>query len=163
MIASFRRLNVLSRIYILVIVISVSSCGSYRNVTAPTVDGISNFKVGKLHEGQLPFTFTTRLKNPDKLGFKVKRVDLELLFAGTRIAEIKSDKKMKIKRQLEPELVWEVSAELAPMLKKPGALLGTLLRGKINFEVSGTITVKKFLWTKTIPVKLKLPVEIPTP
>jgi LEA14-like dessication related protein len=140
-----------------------SACGSYRNVTAPTVEGISAFKVGKVHDGQLPFTFTTRLKNPDKLGFKVKRVDLELMFAGTRIAEIKSNHTMRIKRQLEPELNWEVSAELAPLLKKPGALIGTLLRGKINFEVSGTITVKKFLWSKTIPVKLRLPVEIPAP
>ncbi len=156
-------MKILQSTLIIASIILLTSCGSYRNVTAPTVEGISNFKVRKIHDGQLPFTFTTRLKNPDKLAFKVKRVDLELLFAGTRIAEIKSDKKMKIRRQLEPELEWEVSAELAPMLKKPSALLGTLLRGKINFEVSGSITVKKFLWTKTIPVKLKLPVEIPTP
>lgn len=138
-----------------------SACGSYKNVTAPTVDGISHFKVGKFQDGKLPFTFTTRLKNPDKLKFKVKRVDLDLMFAGTRIAQIKSGRTMKIRRQLQPELDWEVTAELAPMLKKPGALLGTLFRGKINFEVSGTMTVRKLFWTRTIPVTLQLPVKIP--
>jgi LEA14-like dessication related protein len=139
----------------------LSSCGNYKNVTAPTVNGISDFKIGNLHDGKLPFSFTTRLKNPDKLKFHVKRVELELLIAGVRVAEINSDKKMKIHRQLEPELHWEVTAEMAPLLKNPGVLLGSLMRGKINLEVSGTMTVGKLFWTRTIPVKLKLPVEIP--
>lgn len=139
----------------------LSSCSSYKNVTAPTVDGISNFKVGKLNGGELPFSFTTRLKNPDKLKFKVKRVDLDLMLAGTRIAQIKSGRTMKIKRQLQPEMDWNVTAELAPMLKRPGALLGTLFTGKVNFEVSGSMTIRKWFWTRTIPVTLKLPVEIP--
>ena len=139
----------------------LSSCGNYKNVTAPTVNGISDFKIGNLNDGKLPFSFTTRLKNPDKLKFQVKRVELELLIAGVRVAEINSDKKMKIQRQLEPELHWEVTAEMAPLLKNPGVLLGSLMRGKINLEVSGTMTVGKLFWTRTIPVKLKLPVEIP--
>ena len=139
----------------------LSSCGNYKNVTAPTVNGISDFKIGNLNDGKLPFSFTTRLKNPDKLKFHVKRVELELLIAGVRVAEINSDKKMKIQRQLEPELHWEVTAEMAPLLKNPGVLLGSLMRGKINLEVSGTMTVGKLFWTRTIPVKLKLPVEIP--
>lgn len=161
MIHSFRKPFLL--LMLVVSSISFSSCGSYRNVTAPTVDKISAFKLGKLENGKLPFSFTTRLKNPDKLSFKVKRVDLDLLFAGTRVAQIKSSRTMKIKGSLEPEMEWEVTAELAPMLKKPGALLGTLFTGKVSFEVSGTMTVRKWFWTKTIPVKLKLPVEIPTP
>jgi LEA14-like dessication related protein len=140
---------------------ALSSCSSYKNVTAPTVDGISNFKVGKLNGGELPFSFTTRLKNPDKLKFKVKRVDLDLMLAGTRIAQIKSGRTMKIRRQLQPEMDWNVTAELAPMLKKPGALLGTLFTGRVNFEVSGSMTIRKWFWTRTIPVTLKLPVEIP--
>ena len=139
----------------------LSSCGNYKNVTAPTVNGISDFKIGNLNDGKLPFSFTTRLKNPDKLKFHLKRVELELLLAGVRVAEINSDKKMKIQRQLEPELHWEVTAEMAPLLKNPGVLLGSLMRGKINLEVSGTMTVGKLFWTRTIPVKLKLPVEIP--
>ena len=81
----------------------------------------------------MPFNFTTRLKNPDKLKFKVKRVDLDLMLAGTRIAQIKSGRTMKIRRQLQPEMDWNVTAELAPMLKKPGALLVTLFTGRVNF------------------------------
>ena len=68
---------------------------------------------------------------------------------------------MKIRRQLQPEMDWNVTAELAPMLKKPGALLGTLFTGRVNFEVSGSMTIRKWFWTRTIPVTLKLPVEIP--
>ena len=103
----------------------------------------------------------TFFRSFSKLKFQVKRVELELLIAGVRVAEINSDKKMKIHRQLEPELHWEVTAEMAPLLKNPGVLLGSLMRGKINLEVSGTMTVGKLFWTRTIPVKLKLPVEIP--
>jgi LEA14-like dessication related protein len=154
-------MQLVKRISILLFVISFSACSSYEHATAPTVNGVSNFKIGKLQEGKLPVSFTTTLKNPDKLKFHVKRVDLEIIFAGVRVAEIKSDKKMKIRRTLEPELDWNITAELAPLLKKPGALLGTLFRGKINFEISGTMTVGKLFWSRTVPVKLKLPVEIP--
>jgi hypothetical protein len=154
-------MNKLVKLFALSCVFLICSCSSYDHVIAPTVNGISGFKIGKLAEGKLPLSFNTTLKNPDKLKFHVKRVNLELIFAGVRVAELRSERKMKIRRQIESEIHWEVVAELAPLLKKPGALLGTLFRGKIDFEVSGTMTIGKFLWSKTVPVKLKLPVEIP--
>lgn len=125
--------------------------------------GISAFKAGKLKEGKLPISFTTKLKNPDKLAFVIKHVDLELMVAGTRIAEINSSRRLKIKRKLEHEMNWEVTAELAPMLKEPGKLLKSIFSGRPNLEVVGTMTIRKCFWTRTIPVKLKLPVELPIP
>jgi LEA14-like dessication related protein len=148
---------------ILMIVFTMGSCASYRNVEAPKVSGISAFKAGKLQEGKLPLSFKTTLKNPDKLSFKIKRVDLELLVAGTRIAEIKSNRNVRVRRKIEHEMQWEVTAELAPMLKQPGKLLKSLFTGRPQLELSGTMTVRKLFWTRTIPVKLKLPVELPIP
>jgi LEA14-like dessication related protein len=146
-----------------ILLVVLCSCSTYRNVEAPTVSGISAFKAGKLQEGRLPLSFNTTIKNPDRLSFKIKRVDLELLVAGTRIAEIKSNRKVRIRRQLEHEMHWEVTAELAPMLKQPGKLLKSIFTGRPQLEISGTMTVRKLFWTRTVPVKLRIPVELPIP
>lgn len=146
-----------------VMLILLNSCASYRNAEAPTVSGISAFKAGKIQEGRLPLSFNTTIKNPDRLSFKIKRVDLELIVAGTRIAEIKSNRNVRVRRKLEHEMQWEVTAELAPMLKQPGKLLKSIFTGRPQLEVSGTMTVRKLFWTRTVPIKLKIPVELPIP
>ena len=139
----------------------LNSCNGIKNIQAPTVDGIKDFKMGSPSNGKLPFSFTTPLKNPDRLKFHIKSADLEFVVAGVRIAEIKTTKKMKIRRELTPELKWEATAELALLLKNPAALLGSFIKQKPMLDVSGTITVGKLFWKKTLPIKMKLPVEIP--
>ena len=151
----------LNFLFILSTLFLLNSCVGIKNIQAPTVDGIKDFKMGAPKDGKLPFSFTTPLKNPDRLKFHIKRADLEFVVAGVRIAEIKTTKKMKIRRQLEPELKWEATAELALLLKNPTALLGSIIKQKPVLDVSGTITVGKLFWKKTLPIQMKLPVEIP--
>ena len=152
-----------TRNYLLVLsmLFLLNSCVGIKNIQAPTVDGIKDFKIGSPKDGKLPFSFTTPLKNPDRLKFHIKNADLQLLVAGIQIAEIKTTKKMKIRRQLEPEINWEASAELSLFLANPGALLGSFLKQKPILDINGTITVGKLFWKKTLPIKMKLPIEIP--
>jgi hypothetical protein len=52
-------------------------------------------------------------------------------------------------------------ANLEDLMKNPKSILGALFKGKINFETSGTITISKCLYRKTLPVSLKTPIQIP--
>ncbi|MBX7201667.1 MAG: LEA type 2 family protein [Bacteroidia bacterium] len=140
---------------------TLPACKGLRSAQAPTVDRISDFKVEGLREGQLHFKFKTRLNNPDRLRFKIRKVELDLMFNGVRIAQINTHKRMTIRRELNPEAEWNVSAALKPLISNPGKLIGSLAMGKVDFDLSGRITISKWGIRKTLPVKLQLPVTIP--
>lgn len=137
-----------------------SSCKGFENVAIPSIEKISAFKLGEFKDGKLNFTFTTQINNPDKLKFKIRKVDLDILMNGNKIAEIHTDRVIKIRRLLKPEVEWEVIGDLKALIK-PGMLLSVILGGKPDFAVKGNIQVSKFLVRKTIPVDLKMPVKLP--
>jgi LEA14-like dessication related protein len=148
-------------LYLIGVVFIFNSCKNYENIRPPTVEKITGFTPGAIKDGNLNFSFTTIINNPDLLKFKVKHVDLELLFNGTRIAEVKSKRTIRVKGEIKPEIKWDVVGNIKPMLSKPGALFSSLLSGKVNFQTKGTITISKCLYSKTIPVDLKIPIQIP--
>ena len=110
------KLSIISFVTILLI---LESCKNYENVKAPTVEKITGFTPGAIKDGNLSFSFTTVINNPDLLKFKIKHVDLELLFNGTRIAEVKSKRTIRVKGEIKPEIKWDVLGNIKPMLSKP--------------------------------------------
>ena len=56
---------------------------------------------------------------------------------------------------------YHIAADPTLLLKNPTALLGSFIKQKPILDVSGTITVGKLFWKKTLPIQMKLPVEIP--
>lgn len=137
------------------------SCQSYRHARPPEVKHINNFKYGSIQNGKMQFSFTTELYNPDRLRFRVRSAELDLMVNGVRLARVNTRKNVRIKGQVSPEVQWDIEAGLKPALSNPGILVGSLLRGRVNVEVSGTITVSKLFYKRTIPVTLKTPVQIP--
>lgn len=136
------------------------SCASLENVQIPTVEKISRFQFGELRDGKLAFSFYTDLRNPDKLKFRIKKVDLDILLNNHKIAEIHSNRTIRIRRLLNPEIKWELTGDLRELIR-PGNILGVLLGKKPDIVVKGELVVARFPIRKTIPVNLKVPVELP--
>ncbi len=137
-----------------------SSCKSFENVAIPSVEKISNFKPGQLKDGKLNFSFTTQINNPDKLKFKIRRVDLDILMNGNKIGEIHTNRVIRIRRLLKPEVNWELTGDLKSLIK-PDMILSVLTGGRPEFAVKGSIQVSRLFFRKTIPVDLKTPVKLP--
>ena len=137
-----------------------TSCKSFENVAIPSVEKISNFKPGQLKDGKLNFSFTTQINNPDKLKFKIRRVDLDILMNGNKIGEIHTNRVIKIRRLLKPEVNWELTGDLKSLIK-PDMILSVLTGGKPEFAVKGSIQVSRLFFRKSIPVDLKTPVKLP--
>jgi len=136
-------------------------CRQYKNIQAPTVERITHFTPGALENGSFTFSFATQLHNPGLLKFRIKSVRLDVLFNGIKIGELKSSRSIRVKNEIRPEVTWEITAKLGDFFKSPGSVLGALFKGKINFETSGTITISKCFYSKTLPVSLKTPIQIP--
>ena len=144
----------------LLIFLGFSSCKNFENVSIPSVERISNFKPGEWRDGKLSFSFTTQINNPDKLKFKIRKVDLDIYLNNNKIAEIHTDRVIRIKRLLKPEVNWELTGDLKALIK-PGMILSVLTGGKPDFTVKGTMQVSKFLVRKTIPVNLSTLIKLP--
>ena len=147
-------------IFFLFFLLGLTSCKSFENVSIPSVEKISNFKPGEWKDGKLSFSFTTQINNPDKLKFKIRKVDLDVLLNGNKIAEIHTDRVIRIRKLLKPEVDWELTGDLKALIK-PGMILSVLTGGKPEFSVKGTMQVSKFLMRKTIPVDLKALIKLP--
>ncbi len=151
--------NLIKTIFFLIL-IGLSSCKSFENVSIPSFERISDFKPGEWKDGKLSFSFTTEINNPDKLKFKIRRVDLDILLNGRKIAEIHTDRVIRIKRLLKPEVKWDLTGDLKALIK-PGMILSMLTGGKPEFSVKGTMQVSKCLVRRTIPIDLNTLIKLP--
>jgi LEA14-like dessication related protein len=144
-----------------VLITLLVSCGSYKNITVPTIESISGFKAGNIKDGKVNLSFTTHLNNPGLLKFRIRKTRLNLIIGNVKIGEVENKRSIKVRRSLKPEIQWEVTADLNNVLKNPGILLQSLMKGKLDLQIQGDITVSKFLFRKTIPVNLKTPFQMP--
>lgn len=145
----------------LLLLLLAGSCTSLKRAQAPSVEKISSFEVEGLRDGALHLRFKTRLNNPDRLRFTIRRAELDLMFNGVRVAQISTRKQMRIRGVQHPEQEWKVAAGLKPLISNPLKLAGSLISGNVDFDLEGRITISKWGFRKTLPVKLQLPVTIP--
>lgn len=144
----------------LALLLLMNSCASFRDVQMPQIEKISNVRTGELKEGKLAITFTTEIRNPDKLKFRIRRVDLDILLNGNKVGEIRSNRVIRIRSLLQPQVEWTLIADLKSFIK-PGTLLSLALSGRPQLGVQGSVRVSKFLLRKTIPVNLSTGLTLP--
>ena len=151
----------LCRFFLFSAILGFSSCAGFQNVAMPSIERISNFEAGKLKDGKLDFSFTTEINNPDRLKFKIRKVNLDVLVNDIKVGEIRTQRTIRIMRLQHPEIKWDLTGDLKALLK-PGMLLGILSGKKPQLSVQGNVVVSKWFIRKSIPVNLKLPVQLPS-
>jgi LEA14-like dessication related protein len=139
---------------------SFTSCGILRQPREPQIEKITNVKVGKIHDGKLDLKVTTRLYNPDRIKFRIRKVDLDILINGYPVGKITNPSVIRIPKETNPDIEWDIEANLMKLIK-PGMLLSVITQQKMKLELSGYIRVKKSLFAKNIPVRVDSPFEIP--
>lgn len=142
------------------IAFGLGSCASFMDVQMPEIERISNVRTGELREGRLAISFTTEIRNPDKLKFRIRRVQLDVMLNGNKVGEIRSNRVIRIRNLLQAQVEWTLMADLKALIK-PGMLLNLALSGRPQLGVEGHVRVSKFIFRKTIPVKLNTPISLP--
>lgn len=142
----------LSSCFFLLLLIT-PGCKMYKSPSRLSIGEIKGFSSEGIKDGKLNFSLKTHLNNPSKIAFKMKKAELDILLSGVRVAQIKTSRKIRIKRELNPEIQWNATAEFKPLLSRPGSLLGSVLTGNLTVEVDGRIVVSRFFIKKTIPIR----------
>jgi LEA14-like dessication related protein len=110
------------RLFLFCAILGFSSCAGFQNVAIPNIERISKFEAGKLKDGKLDFSFTTEINNPDRLKFKIRRVNLDVMVNDIKVGEIRTQRTIRIMRLQHPEVKWDLTGDLKSLLK-PGGLL----------------------------------------
>ena len=114
----------------------------------PEMRGGESFNLEKLDGQTVKFTAGAKIYNGNWFGIKLKPSDLELYVDGEKMGTIRLDKKVKLKRKKETELLAPFTATL-----KEGSLLKAFtLAGKSEIKVrfTGKLKAGVFIFSKKI-------------
>jgi LEA14-like dessication related protein len=111
--------------------------------------GFNNFKVsGNMENPSIGVDVT--LYNPNPIGVKIKTMNLTVDVNHSQLGTIGLDDpvKLKSKQNFTLPIMMETSMEQLQTLTKPG-LQSLLFDKPLAVEISGTITLRKFIFKKT--------------
>src|SRR4030095_6662318 len=142
--------NSFLKMMIILFALSVSSCSIIKPVT---VTGVSDFHT--VNRGTEPeIWFNLELINPNNFTVTIKKVDIGISMGDQTLVSSKIIEETQITKK-EKTLVTgalKPSAESMAALFKSG--IDGFLSGKQNqFQVTGEILIKKFIFTRKYPVK----------
>jgi LEA14-like dessication related protein len=130
---------------IIILVSTLTSCYSLKNVELRKVE---NVQIKNTDFSNMQLEVTAHIFNPNKVGFKIKNVDLDVSAGRGKLGKATLCKKLKIKANSDQSytLLINVKPDATGLLTGAGAALGLLSKGSANVNFKGTITGGKWLF-----------------
>ena len=128
----------------------IAGCQAPEN--PPVFRNIEDVKVSKIDAGMVVITGIARFHNPNKMGMKLKKVDVDVLVDGKKVAHVDQTKKTKI----TPNSDFLVPFVAKVDMKKIDLVSGffSVLAGKnMKAEFVGNIRINKSGFGINVPVK----------
>jgi LEA14-like dessication related protein len=126
---------------------ALTSCAPIRPIEFRS---ISDFKITNLTSAP-EVSVNLNLYNPNSIGGKVKEFDLEFFLSDAQIATIQL-KNVRVGSRREFTLPLSTNASYDQIIKFLPSGLSSFLNGKdIPVNLTGKVTMKKFLFKKTFP------------
>ncbi|UPT68951.1 MAG: LEA type 2 family protein [Sphingobacteriales bacterium JAD_PAG50586_3] len=141
-----------AHLFILTLVIAtlLTSCSMGR---MPMVKGIDDVKVSKIAADSVHMDVVLKINNPGTWGFRVKRIDMNVMLNDKAVGVVKGKMPFKLISQGERPYNVTVSASNAAVIGALPDLLGTFLGGgnkQTNLRLVGTIKTRWFIFGKKI-------------
>lgn len=125
-------------------------CGSSKDVTFKEM---TNVKIKSLEkDGTLKITADAVLNNPRRVGAKVTYLECEVSVNGKPLADVAQLKETKVPRRSDFSVPLETSVSLKKVLGNAMSMAKSVLGdGKVDVKMKGTVKVKVFGKTFTVP------------
>lgn len=119
-----------------------------RNLTAPTVSKVDNFKMNKMSADGIDAEIKITIKNPNSIGFTVYKSFCDVTYAGKKLGVAKFAKKVRIPANSEREHTFILIGDFKGMNLSDI----TMMVGKGGtLELDGNIKVGKWFYKKSFP------------
>lgn len=134
-------------------------CGSSKDVTFKEM---ANVKLKSLEkDGTLKVTADAVLNNPRRVGAKVTYLECEVFIDGKPLAEVAQLKEAKVPKRSDFSVPLETSISLKKVIGNALSLAKSVIGdGKVDVKMKGTVKVKVFGKTFTIPFDVEEETEV---
>ena len=143
-----------------VILMILTGCGAYEE---PVFDKINELQVHRITRGYITLKGKALFKNPNELNYKVKNINVEVIYKEKNIASITNTTKTRVVAKQEFEIPFTVEVPAGEFKRNMlSDLVGFLNGKKVSLNFNGNLTVSKFGINKKVPIdysktlKLKL-------
>jgi len=136
--------------FVFPIILFISACSiepaTFKSITNPSLENISSAPAFKMN---------VNLYNPNHFGVKLKSYDLNVSVDSIRVANLSQDLAMHIPADTDFSIPVKINIPLTSLVKMIPQGADLFLNDvAIPFHLDGTITIKKFIFSKTYPVHL---------
>ena len=136
------------KIFFSIIIFSIGSCITYRDIEFIDVHSISFSK----ENGCSPVCADLKVYNPNQYPILIKDIDVEADLNDKKIGNVVNDKKIKLLKQdsIDIHLIFQSDAQqiLTSLVNSLGFLLGK----SQNLSLSGSLKAQVFLFKKKIDI-----------
>ena len=139
------------KIFFSIIIFSIGSCITYRDIEFIDVHSISFSK----ENGCSPVCADLKVYNPNQYPILIKDIDVEAHLNDKKVGNVVNDKKIKLLKQdsIDIHLIFQSDAQqiLTSLVNSLGFLLGK----SQNLSLSGSLKAQVFLFKKKIDITYK--------
>ena len=139
------------KIFFFIIIFSIGSCITYRDIEFIDVHSISFSK----ENGCIPVCADLKVYNPNQYPILIKDIDVEAHLNDKKIGNVVNDKKIKLLKQdsIDIHLIFQSDAQqiLTSLVNSLSFLLGK----SQNLSLSGSLKAQVFLFKKKIDITYK--------
>ncbi|MCH7658133.1 MAG: LEA type 2 family protein [Bacteroidetes bacterium] len=125
------------------------SCSPVEEVRIGPATGI---EINGLSGKQISFKVMVKIENPNRKGFTLHTLDLDVLLNGIYIGQIKSTEKVKIPERSSQVHAFPLSVELKSLSLSIFTLMNLFLHRYIDVELKGMAKINSGLMRKKIPI-----------
>lgn len=131
-----------------------SSCTEWKDVK---ITKIENARIIKMDKEGVVAEIDVRVNNPNKIGFKIYKSNLDVLLNSNSVGKAKIKHKIKIKANAEETYTLAISGKVDNLLSGGGllGLIATAASGSATINIKGTIKAGKFFYKKNFPIDNK--------
>ncbi len=135
------------------------SCGGSKEITFKEIKNIKLKSVNA--KGIVKVNADAILNNPRRVGAKVKYLECDVLINGVKYAELAQIKTAKVPKRSDFSVPLETSISLQRIIGNAGSLARSVLgKGEVDLKMDGTVKVKVFGKTFTVPFEYEEPTKI---
>lgn len=141
--------------FITVIVLALlTSCTEWKDVK---VSKIEQTRISKMDKDGIEAEIDVRINNPNKIGFKIYRSNVDVMMNDNSLGKGRLKKKIRIKPNTEETYTFVVAGKFDNLLSGSGlsGLLSMATSKTANISIKGNIKAGKFFYKKKFPIDNK--------
>jgi len=116
------------------------------------VKKFESIKFKNIGENKANLELMIPVNNPNKFGFTISDIKLDLALNGKEIGKVTKTTKLRIPPRSNQSYPVGIEIEIDKALGNITSLTASLLKNKVGVKAKGYVKVRKFIFTKKIPI-----------